>query len=176
MSDDDRDIDIESDVGFFSFWHNFVNHQWPVYWVIYLFIKLQAENDSDSRSHTRNSIGGSGYYSQVIVILDIFDIVLGGCHIPRVKWSAKLYALNELPTRYLCCVFPISVTSNILVLWLIGFLHVPNVCLIECIFYILGREKSASQCFGKKKEGSYKGQFYITSGFRTCFAGRKSGM
>lgn len=36
MSDDDRDIDIESD----------------------------AENDSDSRNHTRNSVGGSGYYSQ----------------------------------------------------------------------------------------------------------------
>lgn len=36
MSDDDRDIDIESD----------------------------AENDSDSRTHARNSAGGSGYYSQ----------------------------------------------------------------------------------------------------------------
>uniref|UniRef100_A0A1E1WUR6 Protein max n=1 Tax=Pectinophora gossypiella TaxID=13191 RepID=A0A1E1WUR6_PECGO len=36
MSDDDRDIDIESD----------------------------AENDSDSRTHARNSLGGSGYYSQ----------------------------------------------------------------------------------------------------------------
>nr|CAB3508190.1 unnamed protein product [Spodoptera littoralis] len=36
MSDDDRDIDIESD----------------------------AENDSDSRTHARNSVGGSGYYSQ----------------------------------------------------------------------------------------------------------------
>ncbi|XP_039757636.1 protein max isoform X2 [Pararge aegeria] len=36
MSDDDRDIDIESD----------------------------AENDSDSRPHARNSLGGSGYYSQ----------------------------------------------------------------------------------------------------------------
>ncbi|KAL0819664.1 hypothetical protein ABMA28_007731 [Loxostege sticticalis] len=36
MSDDDRDIDIESD----------------------------AENDSDSRTHARNNLGGSGYYSQ----------------------------------------------------------------------------------------------------------------
>ncbi|XP_073950435.1 protein max-like isoform X1 [Choristoneura fumiferana] len=36
MSDDDRDIDIESD----------------------------AENDSDSRTHGRNSSGASGYYSQ----------------------------------------------------------------------------------------------------------------
>ncbi|XP_023935899.1 protein max isoform X2 [Bicyclus anynana] len=36
MSDDDRDIDIESD----------------------------AENDSDSRPHARNNLGGSGYYSQ----------------------------------------------------------------------------------------------------------------
>ncbi|XP_014372019.1 protein max isoform X2 [Papilio machaon] len=36
ISDDDRDIDIESD----------------------------AENDSDSRTHMRNSLGGSGYYSQ----------------------------------------------------------------------------------------------------------------
>ncbi|GBP48367.1 hypothetical protein EVAR_96405_1 [Eumeta japonica] len=36
MSDDERDIDIESDV----------------------------ENDSDSRNHGRNNIGGSGYYSQ----------------------------------------------------------------------------------------------------------------
>ncbi|CAH2045403.1 unnamed protein product, partial [Iphiclides podalirius] len=36
ISDDDRDIDIESD----------------------------AENDSDSRTHARNSLGGSGYYSQ----------------------------------------------------------------------------------------------------------------
>ncbi|CAH0728320.1 unnamed protein product, partial [Brenthis ino] len=36
MSDDDRDIDIESD----------------------------AENDSDSRPHARSSMGGSGYYSQ----------------------------------------------------------------------------------------------------------------
>ncbi|XP_034834323.1 protein max isoform X1 [Maniola hyperantus] len=36
MSDDDRDIDIESD----------------------------AENDSDSRPHARSSLGGSGYYSQ----------------------------------------------------------------------------------------------------------------
>ncbi|XP_030024686.1 protein max isoform X2 [Manduca sexta] len=36
MSDDDRDIDIESD----------------------------AENDSDSRTHARGSLGGSEYYSQ----------------------------------------------------------------------------------------------------------------
>ncbi|XP_028165798.1 protein max isoform X1 [Ostrinia nubilalis] len=36
MSDDDRDIDIESD----------------------------AENDSDSRTHARNNLGGGGYYSQ----------------------------------------------------------------------------------------------------------------
>ncbi|VVD01556.1 protein max [Leptidea sinapis] len=36
MSDDDRDIDIESD----------------------------AENDSDSRQHARNNLGNGGYYSQ----------------------------------------------------------------------------------------------------------------
>ncbi|CAH2212458.1 jg26036 [Pararge aegeria aegeria] len=48
MSDDDRDIDIESD----------------------------AENDSDSRPHARNSLGGSGYYSQVILIIPMtYDLL-----------------------------------------------------------------------------------------------------
>ncbi|XP_045502820.1 protein max isoform X2 [Colias croceus] len=43
MSDDDRDIDIESDISYYNF---------------------QAENDSDSRPHARNGLSSGGYYSQ----------------------------------------------------------------------------------------------------------------
>lgn len=70
MSDDDRDIDIESDVGVFPTWQftGFVLHVYfQTHYNFLHFILLQAENDSDSRTHARNSVGGSGYYSQVKV-------------------------------------------------------------------------------------------------------------
>lgn len=65
MSDDDRDIDIESDVRS-SLFDRF-RYLWLLFIFLYYdkFLYFQAENDSDSRTHARNSLGGSGYYSQV---------------------------------------------------------------------------------------------------------------
>lgn len=81
MSDDDRDIDIESDVGVFPIWQ-FIEFVLHVYFdPDNIFANFQAENDSDSRTHARNSVGGSGYYSQVNgACIYCKYLVISNCH------------------------------------------------------------------------------------------------